>query len=232
MAENNIQEQISVLNRKLDLILESVEQQKRNREEFDDLVSDLSIVAKDAFQHTVVMLDKSQVEIDADLLPMLFVKILQNIGTFREMLEMLESAKDFMKDISPVLHQVGLDAVNKMNELDQKGYFAYAGELMKFMDKFILAFTPDDLRHIQDNLGEMAGIVRNLTQPGLLAALNRASKVIAEVNMDETVDNKSLFGLLRQMNSPEIRKSLSYTLRLVKAISSENGQGNIVNRKS
>ncbi|MCX6305214.1 MAG: hypothetical protein NT040_09605 [Bacteroidetes bacterium] len=185
MSENNIQEQIDQINRKLDLILESVEQQKRNREEFDDLVSDLSIVAKDAFHHTVVMLDKSQVDFDHSGIPMLLIKILQNIDTFYEMLEMIESAKDFMKDISPVLHQMGLDAVNKMNEFDQKGYF---------------------------------DIVRNLTQPDIIAALSRTSKALAETTMDDRLDNKSLFAILKQLNSPDVRKSLSYTLRLVQAM--------------
>jgi len=189
MSENNIQEQISQLNQKLDLILESIEQQKRNREEFDDLVSDLSIVAKDAFHHTVVMLDKSQVDLDHSGVPMLLIKLLQNIDTFYEMLEMLESAKDFMKDISPILHQMGLDAVNKMNEFDQLGYF---------------------------------DIVRNLTNPEVISALGRTSKALAEVKMDDTLDNKSLFGLLKQLNSPDVRKSLSYALRLVQEINKGN----------
>jgi uncharacterized protein YjgD (DUF1641 family) len=185
MSENNIQEQISELNRKLDLILESIEQQKRNREEFDDLVADLSIVAKDAFRHTVVMLDKSQVDFDHSGIPMLLVKLLHNIDTFYELLELLESAKDFMKDVSPILHQIGLDAVNKMNEFDKKGYF---------------------------------DIIRDLTQPDVIAALGRASKALAEVKMDDKLDNKSLLGLLKQLNSADVRKSLSYTLRLVEAI--------------
>jgi len=193
MSEKNIQEQISELNQKLNLILESIEQQKRNREEYDDLVSDLSIVAKDAFHHTVVMLDKSQVDLDHSGIPMLLIKLLQNIDTFYEMLEMLESAKDFMKDISPILHQMGLDAVNKMNEFDQKGYF---------------------------------DIVRNLTQPDVIAALARTSKAIAEVKMDDKLDNKSLFGILKQLNSPDVRKSLSYALRLVQAMN----QGDRVTR--
>ena len=192
MSENNMQEQINQLNHKLDLILESIEQQKRNREEFDDLVSDLSIVAKDAFHHTVVMLDKSQVDLDHSGIPMLLIKLLQNIDTFYEMLEMLESARDFMKDISPILHQVGLDAVNKMNELDQKGYF---------------------------------DIVRNLTQPDVIAALSRTSKAIAWVKMDDKLDNKSLFGLLKQLNSPDVRKSLSYALRLVQAMNEGDRTG-------
>ncbi len=198
MSEPNIKEQISALNRKMDLVLESIEQQKRNREEFDDLVSDLSIVAKDAFHHTVVMLDKSQVELDHSGIPMLLIKLLQNIDTFYEMLEMLESARDFMKDISPILHQVGLDAVNKMNEFDQKGYF---------------------------------DIIRNFTQPDLIAALSRTSKALADVKMDDKLDNKSLFGLLKQLNSPDVRKSLSYVLRLVQAMNPESSRPT-VNRKS
>ena len=188
MTEKDIQEQISELNRKMDLVLESVEQQKRNREELDDLVEDLSIVARDAFKNTVVMLDKSQIDVDNSDIPMLLIKILQNVGTFHEMLEMLESVRDFMKDISPVLHQVGLDAVNKMNELDQKGYF-----------------------------DEIAGIIRNLTQPGLLTSLNRTTKAIASIRMDDKLDNKSLFGIVKQLNSPDVRKSLSFALRLVEA---------------
>ncbi len=185
MSEKNIQEQISDLNRKMDLVLESIEQQKRNREEFDDLVSDLSIVAKDAFRQTVTMLDKSQVDLDHNGIPMLLIKLLQNIDTFHEMLDLLESAKDFMKDISPILHQVGLDAVNKMNEFDQKGYF---------------------------------DIVRNLTQPDVIAALGRTSKALAEIKMDDQLDNKSLLGLFKQLNSPDVRRSLSFALRLVQAI--------------
>jgi uncharacterized protein YjgD (DUF1641 family) len=185
MSEISIQEQINALNLKLDLILESVEQQNRKREEFDDLVADLSIVAKDAFHQTVVTLDKSQVDLDHTGISKLLVKLLQNIDTFYEMLEMLESARDFMKDISPVLHQVGLDAVNKMNEFEQKGYF---------------------------------DIIRNLTRPDVIESLGRISTAIAEVKMDDKLDNKSLFALMKQMNSPEVRKSLSYTLRLLQAV--------------
>jgi uncharacterized protein YjgD (DUF1641 family) len=218
MKELELQEKMDRLDRKLDLILESVEQQKRNREEFDDLLADASIVAKDAFRQTVALLDKSQVELDHCGLSCLMIKILQNLDTFYEMLEIMESARDFMKDVSPILHQVGLDAVNKMNELDQKGYFEYAGQLMKFLDQFIRTFTVDDLRRVQDNLDNLAGIVRNLTSPELIAGLNKATKAIAEVKMDEKTDDVSLWKIFMKLRSPEVRKSLSYSLRLIETI--------------
>ena len=185
MSEINIQEQINELNRKMDLILENVELQKRSREEFDDLLADVNIVVRDAFRESVILLDKSQVELDHSGISNLVIRILQNLETFREMLEMMESARDFMKDLSPVLHQVGLDAVHKMNEFEQQGYFE---------------------------------IFRNLTDPGILEGLRRASSALATVKMDEKLDNKSLVGIFRRLNSPEVRKSLSYTLRLVEAM--------------
>lgn len=218
MAEQMIQEQIAAINQKLDVIIENVELQKRKREEMDDLIEDLNIVAKDAFQQSVILLDKAQVELDSCGLSCLLIKILQNVGTFHEMLEMMESARDFMKDVSPILHQVGLDAVHKMNEFEQKGYFDYIRELGKFIDKWIQTFTLEDLRKLEDNLNNIAGIIRNLSDPDLLAALNRTSKALAEMKMDEKADDKSLWQIFRQLRSPEVRKSISYSLRLVQAI--------------
>jgi uncharacterized protein YjgD (DUF1641 family) len=218
MEEKNIQEQILNLDQKLDRLLEFVEQQNRKREEFDDLVTDVSIVAKDAFKHSVVMLDKAQVELDSCGLSCLIIKILQNLDTFHEMLGMMESARDFMKDATPILHQVGLDAVNKMNELDQKGYFEYMRQLGHFMDKWIRTFTADDLKKVEDNLDNIAGILRNLSDPALISAMNRATKAIAEVKLEDDKDILSLWQIFRQLRSKEVRKSVSYSLKVVKEI--------------
>lgn len=222
MTEKNIQEQILELNRKLDYIMECAEQQKRSHEEINDLVSDVNIIAKDAFHHAVVMLDKAQVEVDHCGLPMLFIKVMQNISTFHEMLDMMNSARDLIKDVSPIVHQIGLDAVHKMNELEQKGYFAFLEGMMRVMDRFVGAFTAEDMRNLENHADDIVGIVRNLTRPEFMAALNRTSKALSETSMDEKLDNKSLFGIMKQLNSPDVRRTLSYSLRLIEAMGKEN----------
>lgn len=189
MEEKNIQEQIRHLDQKLDRLLEFVEQQNRKREEFDDLVTDVSIVAKDAFKNSVVMLDKSQVELDSCGLSCLVIKILQNLDTFHEMLDMMESARDFMKDVTPILHQVGLDAINKMNELDQKGYFESIPQLLK-----------------------------NLSDPALLAALNKVTKAVAETKIESDKEILSMWQILKQLRSKEVRKTLTYSLKIINEI--------------
>jgi uncharacterized protein YjgD (DUF1641 family) len=218
MEEKQLQEQISALDKKLDAVLEFVELQARNREEFDDLVKDVNIVAKDVFQQSVTMLDKAQVELDSCSISCLLIRVLQNLETFHEMLEMMESARDFMKDVSPILHQVGLDAVNKMNEFDRKGYFEYIRELGNIAEKWMQAFTAEDLRNLGNNMENLAGILRNLTDPQVMGGLNSMTKAIATVKPDERLDDKSLWKILLELRSPEVRKSLSYSLRLMKEI--------------
>jgi uncharacterized protein YjgD (DUF1641 family) len=218
MEETNIREQIQHLDQKLDRLLEFVEQQNRKREEFDDLVTDVSIVAKDAFRNSVVLLDKAQVELDSCGISCLIIKILQNLDTFHEMLGMMESARDFMQDATPILHQVGLDAVNKMNELDQKGYFDYIRQLSQFLDKWIQAFTVEDLRKVEDNLENIAGILRNLSDPALMAAMNKATRAIAGIKMEDEKDTLSLWQIFRQLRSKEVRKTISYSLRVAREI--------------
>ncbi|MFH1161630.1 MAG: hypothetical protein V1733_11905 [bacterium] len=189
MAEKLLQEQIIELNQKLDRVLEFVEIQQRKREEWDDLVSDVSIVSKDLFQNTVQILDKAGVELDPCGIQCLLIKVLRNLETFGELLEMMESAKDFLKDAAPVFRQIGLDAVNKMNELDEKGY--------------IDSFTT---------------IAKNLTNKETVDAMVRLSQAMADVKMDNRLDDKSFWQLFKELRSPEVRKTISYTLRLLNEI--------------
>lgn len=222
MEENNIQLQINEINRKLDLLLDHVGEQHLKREELDDLIEDLSIVGKDAFQNTVIALDKAGVELDSDALASLAIKLIRNIGTFNEMIELLESANDFMKDASPIVRQIGLDAVTKLAEFEQKGYLEYLAEMGKMMGKITENYTVEDIRNLTKNLDLIFGTIKNLTNPSLLQAAEKATAVIARTNMDDTLDNKSLFKLFKEMRSPEVRKTLFYSLRLLKEIAKEN----------
>lgn len=209
-------EQFQQLDQKLDRVLEFIEQQNRKKEEIDDFITDASIVAKDAFTHSVALLDKAQVELDSCGLSCLFIRILQNIETFHYLLEMMESARDFMKDVSPILHQVGLDAVNKMNELDRKGYFDYIRQLSHLADKWIQTFTIEDLQKVENNLADIAGILRNLSNPKFIAVLNKTTRVITEVKMEDERDILSIWQIINQLRSKEVRKSISYVLKVAK----------------
>mgnify|MGYP003574592784 FL=1 len=168
MADQNIQTQINEINRKLDLVLEEVYVQKQNREAILDLADDLSIVGKDVFKNTVIQLDKAGVELDSEAAAGLGIRLIKNIGAINQLLETLESFNDFIQDATPIAHQVGLDAIQKMNELDQKGYIDFFKELASIIDNIVTHFSVDDVRALADNIVTILETVKSLTQPDML----------------------------------------------------------------
>ncbi len=143
MSQDNTQNQINEINRKLDLVLEEINSQRLRRQEVDDLVSDLSIVGKDVFTTSVTALDKAGIELDYEALGALSIKLVRNIGTFNQMLETLESANDLLKDLTPIVNQVGLDSIALLAEYEQKGYLDFLKEFMNLTDKVVSHFTLD-----------------------------------------------------------------------------------------
>ena len=217
MAKDNIQEQINEINRKLDVVLEEVLAQRETRQSLEDLTADLTIVGNDVFRSTVEELDRAGVELDGEAVKQFILKLIRNIGTLNEMFEMMESLNDFIKDVSPVLHQSGLDAINIMNELEQKGYFDFMREGVRIIDNIVTHFTAEDVRLLADNIVTIMETVKEMTQPEMLKAIN--SGVVVYKNIDvKDVPEYSLFRAMREMNSREMRRGLGFMITFLKNI--------------
>lgn len=142
MAENNqdLQKQINDMNQKLDLVLEHVNKQRLKSEMVDDLMSDASIITKDAWDTTVKELDDQGIELDVDDMKQLIFKFLKNIKSFTQAIELFESANDLMKDTGPVINEMGVDAIHKLHEFEQKGYFKFINEMGQLMDQAVTTY--------------------------------------------------------------------------------------------
>jgi len=215
-----MQEQINEINRKLDLVLEEVMAQRETRQSIEDLTADLTIVGKDAFSSVVTELDNAGVELDGEAVKMLMLKFVRNIDTINEMFEMLESANDFFKDVSPILHQMGLDGIKMMNEMEQKGYIDFFKEGMNIMDNIVTHFSVEDVRLLADNIVTIMETVKELTQPDMLKAINSGVVVYKSIDV-ENVPEYSLFKAMREMNSKEMRRGLGFMITFLKNIARE-----------
>lgn len=215
MSEQNIQAQIDAINRKLDLILEEMQAQRETRQSLEDLTADVSIIGKDIFKNTVIQLDKAGVELDPEALTGIGIKLIRNIDNINEFLEMLESINDFMKDVGPIVHQVGLDAINKMHELEQKGYIDFFRELSKSLDNIVSHFSKDDVKALSDNIVFILETVKNLTQPDMLKAINNALAIYKNLDM-ENVEEYSIFRAMMEMRKPEMKKGIGFMITFLK----------------
>ncbi len=218
MTEIAMQDQINEINRKLDIVLEEINRQRLKREEVEDLVTDVSIIGKDMFANSVKALDKAGVELDYDALQSLLIRFVRNIDTFNHMFEMLESANDLMKDLGPIINQIGVDAIHQMSELERKGYFDFFKETKGIMDNIVAHFSPEDVRALADNAVTMLETIKSMTQPDMLAAMNNALTVFKSMDTKE-VEEYSLWKAFRAMNSKEMRKGIGFMISFLKKLS-------------
>ena len=224
-----VQDQINAINRKLDIVLEEITIQRQKRQEVEDLVTDLSIIGKDMFRASVDELDHAGVEVDGEALKSLFFKLLRNVGTLNDLVEMLESATDLAKDAAPIIHQMGLQGISQMNELEKKGYFDFIRELFKVADNIVTHFSKDDVRMLAENIVTILETIKNLTQPEVLDAMNNAVSIYNKI---ETKDIKeySMWKAFKEMRSPEMRKGIGFMITFLKNIAEDSTHASVDNK--
>ncbi len=218
MDNNNIQEQINDINRKLDIVLDEIVAQRETRKSFEDLTADLTIIGQDMFASTVAELDNAGVEVDGEAVKMLILKLIRNVDTLTELFEMLESGKDLLADLTPIIQQVGLDGMHLMHNVEQKGYFDFFRESGKILDNIVTHFSGEDMKLLADNIVVIMETVKSLTQPDMLKAINSALVVYKSIDV-ENVQEYSLFKAMLAMNSKEMKKGIGFMITFLKNIS-------------
>ncbi len=215
METKNIQQQIDSLNKKMDLILEHLQQQKSNAEVVKDLGSDLTLIGNDAFKFVEKELDKRQIEINAEEIGDLLVAFLRNISNFRTLLDLMESAVDFGKEVEPIANKMIIDYTNKLGELQEKGYFEYLKTLTATIEQVTDRLSPDDLSELMTNLINFLPVIKELTQPEMLNKVNKALQIMHEMEQ-EKIPSYSLWRTAREMHKPEMKKMLGFGLTFIK----------------
>ncbi|MCL4549940.1 MAG: DUF1641 domain-containing protein, partial [Bacteroidetes bacterium] len=225
MEEKTTQNQIDAINSKLDLILEEIQLQRKHRREMEDLKDDLMRVGKDFYDTAVVELEAVHDHVNTKDILHLGKYLLRNVNTINRSIEQLESMKDFLVDVSPLVRQSVLDFMKTLDEIDRKGYFEFAKELSNITDKVVTSFSKEDVKNLGDNIVTILQTVKNLTQPDMLHTINNAVDVYKQLDITVKKD-VTLFGLLKELNSPEAKRGLAFAIEFLKNLANlhkENG---------
>lgn len=221
VKSDNVQVQINEINQKLDLLLGYMNEQRLKSETIEDLVSDVSIISKDAFSSVVNELDNQGIELNVNDIKLLIYKLVRNVNNFSQVMDMFESITDLLKDAGPIINEVGIDFTNKLHEFEQKGYFKFFKELTRIMDNIISSYPPEDVRALADNIVTILDTVKSLTQPDMLHAINNAVSIFKNLDTDN-IPEYSLWKVFREMNTPEIKRGLGFIMTFMKNLSKES----------
>lgn len=225
MDDNRIQIQLDEINKKLDFILGEIDLQRKHRLEIQGLKEDLTRVAKDVYLTSIEELEQVHDYIKTGDILHLFKKLLRNINNLTKLFEQLENLGDFLKDFSPISKEMAIDFMHKLDELDRKGYFTFIKETQNILDHIVTSFTVEDVKALGDNIVTILNTVKNLTQPDMLHTINNALNVYKKLDI-EVKEDISLIKLIKELNHPETKKALYFSLQFLKSLSSVNQNGN------
>jgi uncharacterized protein YjgD (DUF1641 family) len=105
-----------------------------------------------------------------------------------------------------------------MSVFEQKGYFEFAKEIVPIADNIVQGFKPEDVRELANSIVSILNTLKQMTQPDVLNTMNNAVKVFNSIET-ENVPSYSLWKFMREMNSPEMRKSLGVAVTFLKNLS-------------
>ncbi|MDW8325993.1 MAG: hypothetical protein RMK99_05460 [Anaerolineales bacterium] len=200
-------------------LTEQVEAQRRNTQALEELVQDLTPVVNQAFKTLVRELDEVDGEFTGEQLMFLLKRLLANVHRFNDLLAQLESLLDLLEETSKVGRPVFNTAVRTLDQLERKGYFVFAREGARIVDRVVTEFTEDDVRALGDNIVTILRTVKNMTQPDIMALANRAVNQLHEPEPAE--QDASVWALMREINDPKVRKGLARLLRVVKTLADQ-----------
>jgi uncharacterized protein YjgD (DUF1641 family) len=211
------------LHRKMDLLTEQVaflteeaRLQRRRRQEWDELKSDLTPIASDLFRISVEQLDEVESYVQLEDVLHLVKRLMRNTRNLEQMLDQLESLTALWKDAGPLSQQAFLALMTHLDEMERKGYFMFLRGGMEIMDQVVSSFSEEDVRQLGENIVLILQTVKEMTQPEIMRLMQNTATVMRE---EETNGNVSMLGILRQLNDPAVKKGLVKTLTVLKAVS-------------
>jgi uncharacterized protein YjgD (DUF1641 family) len=220
MADQNLELQLQSINKKLDLISEELAVVRRQREEQNELKQDLTIIAKDLFNTAIEEFEDIAPFVQTGDFLHLLKKILQNTQNITMVMTKFESGLDFFADAKPVGKELFNDTLEKLNEFDQKGYFQFIKELINVADRVVEHFSEEDVKLLGNNIISILETIKSLTQPEMLSAIKNAVGIYQNLDPTDT-PQYSVWKLMRELNTPEIKRGIGFVMAFLKKITKE-----------
>ena len=220
------QTQLEALNAKIDALTEQmavltdyVLEQRQRQQEWDELKEDLTPILMEMSDVAVEELEEIEPYVQLEDILAFLKRLAANLHNFETMLDQLESVNDLVQDMTPVANDAFIVAMEQMQEMEQRGYFAVLPELKRMADNVMDAFGPEDVRALGDNVVTILTTVRSMTQPEIMALVQKLTDSTQEAvrTPDDELDISTL-GLIRQMRDPQMRLGLARTMTLLRAM--------------
>jgi uncharacterized protein YjgD (DUF1641 family) len=137
------------------------------------------------------------------------------------MLDQLGSFSELGQEVTSISGAGVAKLTDVLQAAEDKGYFMFAREGAAIADKIVTNYTEDDVRALGDNVVTILNAVKELTQPEVMALLNRTALTIQEVE-DTPMEPPGMLSLVKSMRDPQTRRGLARVLSMLHTVGEES----------
>jgi uncharacterized protein YjgD (DUF1641 family) len=211
------------LNQKIDLLTTQVayltEQARiaeQSRQSRDELVETGMPIARELMGLASQEFEEVQKYLSPDDLIRLVKKFVRHGPQFEILMDQLDSMMDLVEVGGQIIEE-GVDKTTEvMQDMEHKGYFAFARSGVRLVDNVVTSFTEEDVDRLGDNIVLILNTVKDMTQPEIMNFVRNTLQV-AEREVEKPV-NTSILSLMGQLRDPAVRRGLALTLRVLRVV--------------
>jgi uncharacterized protein YjgD (DUF1641 family) len=215
------QDRLDALEEKIDRLADQVtrlteyaEDEQRRRRQWDELRTELTPVAQEAFAALSRELDDVRDFVEPHDVLRITKRLARNLPAIERGLDQLESLQDLVADLGPLSGEITLNLMRMLDDFEQRGYFTFAKGGMGVLDRVVTSFSEEDVTQLGDNIVLILDTVKEMTQPEVMQLLQRTASGVRTSKPTEV----GIFGLLRRMRDPQVRRGLGRLVEILESM--------------
>ncbi len=212
---------LEAMGAQLDVMAEQVAAANAQREQWAELVATLVPVSRGAMEVATRELEALEPDVTIDDATRFARTAARAMPQLEVLMAGLGSAGELGHEVNSLSGAGMAKLTDVMQAAEDKGYFMFAREGAAIADKVVTSFSEDDVRALGENVVTILNAVKELTQPEVMALLNRTALTIQEVE-EASIEPPSAFTLLKSMRDPQTRRGLARVLSMLHTVGAEN----------
>ncbi len=210
-----LNQKIDFLTEQLAFVTEELRQQQRRRQEWEELQADATPIINDVFRLATEQLEELDESVQLEDILHLFKRLLRNTRNLEQMLDQLENVMELWQDFGPLSRDAFFSLMNRLDEMERKGYFVFLEGGLDITDRIVTAFTEEDVRLLGDNIVLIVETIKQMTQPEIMTMLQ--STVLA-IETEPDSGDISLLKLMGRLRDPAVKRGFAKTLNALKSV--------------
>jgi uncharacterized protein YjgD (DUF1641 family) len=203
------------------VMAEQVARADAARAQWAELVETLVPVSRDVMDVTTRELTALESDVTIDDVTRFARTSARSIPQLTALMGQLGSVSELGGELTSISGAGVAKLTEVLQAAEDKGYFMFAREGAAIADRIVTTYSEDDVRALGDNVITIINAVKELTQPEVMALLNRTALTIQEVE-ETPMEPPSALALLKSMRDPQTRRGLARVLSMLHTVGAES----------